>query len=169
MYVIEKFHINLPDMYSINSIDTSERILEVFNYNIDVMKKTLNMMIDKSYLDDDLRQRSIILGKMFKKLTGFFRISKEIDFEDLLSHSDYRIHDIEKDPGITYCNESKKRFIDMINTQPSILLSFKSLKDMCNVLQSECEALKIEIKQINKIKRKFKSHNGPIIIFNPPE
>ena len=47
MYVIEKFHINLPDTYSINSIDTSERILEVFNYNIDVMKKTLNMMIDK--------------------------------------------------------------------------------------------------------------------------
>ena len=112
MYVIEKFHINLPDMYSINSIDTSERILEVFNYNIDVMKKTLNMMIDKSYLDDDLRQRSINLGKMFKKLTGFFRISKEIDFEDLLSHSEYRIHDIEnyieKDPGITYYDESKK-------------------------------------------------------------
>ena len=57
----------------------------------------------------------------------------------------------------------------MINIQPSILLSFKSLKDMCNVLQSECEALKIEIKQINKRKRKFNSHNGPIIIFNPPE
>ena len=65
-------------------------------------------MIDKSYVDDDLRQRSINLGKMFKKLPGFFRISKEIDFKDLLSHSDYRIHDIEKDPGITYYDESKK-------------------------------------------------------------
>ena len=55
----------------------------------------------------------------------------------------------------------------MINIQPSILLSFKSLKDMCNVLQSECEALKIEIKQINKRKRKFNSHNGPYNYIQP--
>ena len=51
-------------------------------------------MIDKSYVDDDLRQRSINLGKMFKKLTGFFRISKEIDFEDLSRYSDSIMHDI---------------------------------------------------------------------------
>ena len=171
MYVIEKFHINLPNMYSINSIDTSERILEVFDYNIDVMKKTLNRMIDKSYLDDDLRQRSINLGKMFKKLTGFFRINKEIDFEDLSRYSDSIMHDIgnyiEKDPGITFYNESRKRFVDMMNILPSILSSFKSLKDMCNVLQSECEAIKIEMKQINKRKRKFNSHNGPYNYIQP--
>ena len=33
--------------------------------------------------------------------------------------------------------------MDMMNILPSILSSFKSLKDMCNVLQSECEAIKI--------------------------